>query len=121
MSGALLSILAGVLAATGVYLMLSNHLLRVVFGVILIGTAANVVVFAAGGLLPEAAPLIAEGDVAPAAAVANPLPQALVLTAIVIGFALAAFALALTAAAHRKLDTLDPEEMRTAEPRETSR
>lgn len=118
MSGVLLSLLAGVLSATGVYLLLSRHMLRVVFGVTLLGTAANLVVFASGGLLPEAAPLIAKGASAPGAPVANPLPQALVLTAIVIGFALAAFALALTLAAYRRLGTLDPEAMRVAEPRD---
>jgi len=118
MSGALLSVLAGVLTAAGVYLMLSRNMLRLVFGVTLIGTAANLVVFAAGGLTPEAAPLVAHGESVPPGIVANPLPQALVLTAIVIGFALSAFALALALAAHLRLGTIDPERMRVAEPEE---
>lgn len=54
---------------------------------------------AAGRVVSHAPPLVAEGASAPAGAVANPLPQALVLTAIVIGFGLAAFLLALLARA----------------------
>ncbi|MEO1457240.1 MAG: NADH-quinone oxidoreductase subunit K [Pseudomonadota bacterium] len=111
-----LAILAGVLAATGVYLMLARHLLRIVFGVVLLGSAANVMVFAGGRLVDGIPPLLAEGEMAPALVTANPLPQALVLTAIVIGFGLAAFALALALAAHRRLGTADPEAMRIAEP-----
>ncbi|MEM6972819.1 MAG: NADH-quinone oxidoreductase subunit K [Pseudomonadota bacterium] len=114
----LLAPLAGLLAATGVYLMLSGHLLRIVFGIVLLGSAANLTVFVGGRLTEGAAPLIPEGTAIPNAITANPLPQALVLTAIVIGFGLAAFALSLTLAAHRRLDTVDPEEMRIAEPRE---
>ncbi|MEL6217162.1 MAG: NADH-quinone oxidoreductase subunit K [Pseudomonadota bacterium] len=112
----LLALTAGVLAAAGVYLMLAGHMLRLVFGVTLVGTAANLVVFVGGGLTRELPPLIGEGLTAPEGIVANPLPQALVLTAIVIGFGLAAFALALALAAERRLGTVDPEAMRVAEP-----
>jgi multicomponent Na+:H+ antiporter subunit C len=53
--------------------------------------------------------------------VANALPQALVLTAIVIGFGLFAFALVLALRAYWSLGTLDTEEMRVAEPREEAK
>ena len=111
----LFALLAGGLAAAGVRLMLAGHLMRLVFGIALLGTAANVVVFA-GGRVGETPPLVPEGLLAPEAAVANPLPQALVLTAIVIGFGLSCFALALALAAHRKLGVADPDAMRAAEP-----
>ncbi|MGF1553475.1 MAG: NADH-quinone oxidoreductase subunit K [Paracoccaceae bacterium] len=111
-----LALLAGLLAACGVYLMLARHLLRLVFGVVLIGSAANLVVFVGGGLTEGAAPLIPDGRDAPEGPVANPLPQALVLTAIVIGFGIATFMLALARAAYRRLGTVDPEAMRVAEP-----
>ncbi|MEM6438782.1 MAG: NADH-quinone oxidoreductase subunit K [Pseudomonadota bacterium] len=113
----LFALVAGVLAACGVWLMLARHLLSLVFGVVLASSAANLVVFSGGRLMDGAAPLVPEGLEAPGAAVANPLPQALVLTAIVIGFGLTAFALALMLAANRRLGTVDPEEMRVAEPR----
>jgi multicomponent Na+:H+ antiporter subunit C len=70
-------------------------------GVGLIGSAMNLVVFAAPGASRAAPPLIPAGAAAPAGAVADPLPQALVLTAIVIGFGLSAFVLALAAALRR--------------------
>jgi multicomponent Na+:H+ antiporter subunit C len=114
----LLALLAGVLCACGVYLMLARHLLRLVFGVVLIGSSANLVVFAGGRLTEGVPPLVALGADAPERLTANPLPQALVLTAIVIGFGLAAFTLALTLAAYRSLGTADPEAMRVAEPEE---
>lgn len=112
----LIAIATGVIAAAGVYLMLAGHMLRLVFGITLIGTAANVVVFVGGGLTAAVPPLVAEGMTAPEGIIANPLPQALVLTAIVIGFGLAAFALALALAASRRLGTVNPERMRVAEP-----
>lgn len=110
-----LAFLAGLLAATGVYLMLAGHMLRVVFGIVLLGSSANLAVFTGGRLTESAAPLIATGSSLPEGVVANPLPQALVLTAIVIGFGFAAFALALALAAHRRLGTVNPEEMLVAE------
>ncbi|MEM7496469.1 MAG: NADH-quinone oxidoreductase subunit K [Pseudomonadota bacterium] len=111
----ILAALAGLLAATGVFLMLSGHMLRLVFGIVLLGSSANLAVFTGGRLTEGAAPLIPTGSELPEAVVANPLPQALVLTAIVIGFGFAAFALALALAAHRRLGTVNPEEMRVAE------
>ncbi|MEL6576109.1 MAG: NADH-quinone oxidoreductase subunit K [Pseudomonadota bacterium] len=110
-----LAVLAGLLAATGVYLMLAGHMLRLVFGIVLLGSSANLAVFVGGRLTESAAPLIPTGFTVPDQVVANPLPQALVLTAIVIGFGFAAFALALALAAHRRLGTVNPEEMRVAE------
>ncbi|MEM6679338.1 MAG: NADH-quinone oxidoreductase subunit K [Pseudomonadota bacterium] len=112
----ILALLCGVLAGTGVYMMLSGHMLRLVFGIVLLGSSANLAVFVGGRLTEGFAPLIPTGADVPDVVVANPLPQALVLTAIVIGFGFAAFALALALAAHRRLDTVDPEAMRTAEP-----
>ncbi|HSO07606.1 MAG TPA: NADH-quinone oxidoreductase subunit K, partial [Pelomicrobium sp.] len=91
----LLPLLAGVLVAAGVYLTLARHLLGYVFGLVLIGNAANLVILAAGRLDRYAPAFVPEGAAAPAAAVANALPQALILTAIVIGFGLLAFTLVL--------------------------
>lgn len=111
-----LAIVIGALTAAAVYLMLSRNVVRFLFGLVLISNAANLVIFAAGRLTLGAPPLIAEGEEAPAALVANALPQALVLTAIVIGFGLFAFALALVFRAYTALGTTDSDEMRVAEP-----
>ena len=64
-------------------------------GLILMSHAANLLVFTMTGAQRLPAPIIAAGEVLPPAAVADPVPQALVLTALVIGFALQAFALVL--------------------------
>ncbi|KUJ83460.1 cation:proton antiporter [Microbulbifer flavimaris] len=111
-----LAMVVGILIATGVYLMLARNLLRYLFGLILLSNAANLAIFTAGRLTRASPPLIPEGLQAPEVAVANPLPQALILTAIVIGFGLLAFALALIVRAYRQLGTLDADTMRVAEP-----
>lgn len=86
------SLTVGALVAIGIWMMLDRGLLRVVLGVIVLGNGVNLAVFSAGRLDGRAAAFVTEAG-APAFA-ANPLPQALVLTAIVIGFALFVFALA---------------------------
>lgn len=86
------AITAGLLVAIGVWMLLDRGLLRVVLGIVVLGNGVNLAVFSTGRLDGRAAAFVTEAG-APALA-ANPLPQALVLTAIVIGFALFVFALA---------------------------
>ncbi len=117
---AILALLVGILVAASVYLMLARNVLRFLFGLVLLSNAANLTIFAAGRLTPAVPPLIAEGLSAPPEMVANALPQALVLTAIVIGFGLFAFALVLVYRSYSALGTLDGDRMRVAEP-ETDR
>ncbi len=110
------AILVGVLFGACVYLMLSPNLVRFLFGLVLIGNAANLLIFAAGGLTFGEPAIVPEDLQAPVAMTANPLPQALILTAIVIGFGLLSFALALAARAYATFHTLDTDSMRVAEP-----
>lgn len=81
------------LAALGLWMLLDRNLKRVVLGIAVLGNAINLAVFAAGRLGAEQAAFTPAGQVPLAAA--NPLPQALVLTAIVIGFAMTAFVVVL--------------------------
>lgn len=111
-----LVIVIGVMTATGVYLMLASNLLSYLFGLILLSNAANLVIFVAGRLTRMAPPLIPKGLQAPPEPVANALPQAMILTAIVIGFGLLAFTLALVVGCYRELGTIDADHMRLAEP-----
>lgn len=83
------AVLVGVLFAVGSYLLMERSLTRIVLGVGVLGNGVNLLIVAAGGP-PGAAPIVGQPGVQ-----ADPLPQALVLTAIVIGFALMAFLLAL--------------------------
>ena len=117
---ATLSLLVGILVAASVYLMLARNLLRFLFGLVLLSNAANLTIFAAGRLTPAVPPLVPEGLSAPPEIVANALPQALVLTAIVIGFGLLAFALVLVYRGYSALGTLDGDSMRVAEPKPDS-
>lgn len=110
-----MALLVGGLVAAGVYLMLARNVVRFLFGLILISNAANLTIFAAGRLTRAEPPLIPEGLTAPALPVANALPQALILTAIVIGFGLLAFTLVLVYRARQALGTVDSDAMRIAE------
>lgn len=112
----LLALSVGVLVAASVYLMLDRNILRFLFGLALLSNAVNLMIFASGRLTPGAPPLIDAGEYAPTGVVANALPQALVLTAIVIGFGLLAFTLALVYRTFMTLGTVNSEEMRVAEP-----
>jgi multicomponent Na+:H+ antiporter subunit C len=108
--------LVGLLVAISLWLMMTGDLVRFLFGVALVSNAVNLAIFAAGRLTYAEPPLIPPGADAPAAAVANALPQALILTAIVISFGLLAFVLALTVRARRALGATHGDAMRAAEP-----
>ena len=95
---ALLSITVGGLYAAGFYLILRRSLVKVIIGLAMLSHAANLFLFTVGGLTRGRVPLVpsdAESDIVSASTVADPLPQALILTAIVIGFGVQAFALVL--------------------------
>jgi multicomponent Na+:H+ antiporter subunit C len=98
----LLAIVIGVLFGCGVYLLLGRRASSVLLGLALVSHAVNLVVFSGGGLVIGVPPLVAEGAKAPAAGSADPIPQALVLTAIVIGFAVIALAAAVVRRTHRE-------------------
>jgi len=111
--------LAGAVAllfAASIYLMLSRHLVRVLIGIAILGNGVNLFIFTVGRLTREVPPFVAAGAEAAAPGIANPLPQALVLTAIVISFAFLAFLLVLGFRAHQELGTDDTLDMRIAEP-----
>lgn len=86
------AVTAGILVSIGLWLLLDRNLVRVVLGVVVLGNGVNIAVLTAGRFGSTAAAFTSTAGV-PALA-SNPLPQALVLTAIVIGFALFVFALA---------------------------
>ena len=111
----LLAIAVGVLFGGGVYLLLQRSLAQLVLGVMLMGHGANLAVFVIGGLVRGAPALVAEGAAAPPAGAADPLPQALVLTAIVIGFAFTAFAAALALRAWWVMGDDDLDAMRSTD------
>jgi len=84
----------GVLTGCAVYLLLRARTFDVIFGLTLLSYAVNLFIFSMGRLKPDAAPIVPRGPIDPAA-FTDPLPQALVLTAIVIGFAMTALSIVL--------------------------
>jgi len=101
---ALLAIAIGILSACGIFLMLRPRTFSLVLGLTLLSYAVNLFLFASGRLTMDAPPLIRDG-----ANYTDPLPQALVLTAIVIGFGMTAYLvmLALRALAESGDDSVD--------------
>lgn len=113
---AVLAVLAGFLFAASIYLVLSRNLLRVLFGILTLSNATNLSIFIVGRVTRDVPPIIPDHLSVPATAIANPLPQALILTAIVIGFSLFAFVLVLVYRNYRDSGTVDSNRMREAEP-----
>ena len=94
----LLAVASAVLYAAGIYLMLRRRLVQLIIGLGLLSNGTNLLIFTAGGLTRARPPVVPEGASVLEPPYADPVPQALVLTAIVIGFGLLAFSLVL---AHR--------------------
>ena len=101
-----------------IYLFLSKHIIRILLGAAILSNAVNLLIFTSGRLTREIPPILSADGPVEGALTANPLPQALILTAIVIAFSFFAFLLVLAYRAYQELDTDDTEEMRFAEPEE---
>jgi multicomponent Na+:H+ antiporter subunit C len=112
----LFALVVGALFAVAAYLLLSRSLISLVVGIFVLGNATHLLIFVAGRLTRERPPLIPAGEKLAEAGIANPLPQALILTAIVISFSLFAFLLVLAYRAYQTLGTVDTDAMRDAEP-----
>ena len=107
-----LSAAIGVLAASGIWLLLRPRTFQVIVGLCLLSYAVNLFIFAMGRVKAQAVPIVGAGGTPSLATLADPLPQALVLTAIVIGFAMTAVLLviALRTFAHTGSDHVDGQE-----------
>ena len=107
----LLAIMIGTLYAAGIYMILRRSLVKLIIGVILLGNGANLLIFLLGRIAKGSPPIIpGDADVF-LEAYTDPLPQALILTAIVISFGLQSFAIILVKRAHKVVKTDDLDEM----------
>ena len=113
----IVALLVGLFIAVAAYLMLSRALVRVLLGVVVLGNAVNLLIFVSGRLTSATPPIVPAGETTPVGYFANPLPQALILTAIVIGFAMFAFLIVLAFRAYQEMDADDTDQMRLAESR----
>lgn len=117
-----LLVVMGVLMATGIYLLTEKSMTRVMLGLILLGNGINLLILSMGG--PAGLAPLVGGDTDPAE-YSDPLPQALILTAIVITFAMTAFLLGLIYRSwwlsRRDEVEVDPEDVRVRRsgPRDT--
>ncbi|GGF29617.1 cation:proton antiporter [Youhaiella tibetensis] len=109
--------LVGVFFAASIYLLLSRSVIRMLLGLTLFGNAVNLLIFTAGRLTREVPPIVPDGLKVPTEQIANPLPQALILTAIVIGFAMFTFLLVLAYRAYQTLNADNTDTMRLTEPK----
>ena len=102
----LLPFLAALLVAAGVFLLLSRALIRVILGLSLLAYGVNMAILFSGGLLPGNPPLLDQPG-----PYVDPLPQALILTAIVIGFGTTALLLVLSIRAYQATETDEVQEL----------
>lgn len=96
----LLSILVGLLFAASVYLLLHRDFVKLIVGIVMMGNATAMFIFVAARVVRDEAAFISEAGLPPETPFADPVPQALILTALVIGFGIQAFALVLFKKVH---------------------
>jgi multicomponent Na+:H+ antiporter subunit C len=107
----LLALASGALYAAGTYLILRRRLAQLIIGLGLLSNGTNLLIFTAGGLTRARPPVVPDGAQSLVEPYADPVPQALVLTAIVIGFGLLAFSLVLAHRVHATVGTDDVDDV----------
>ena len=107
----LLALASGVLYASGIYMVLRRRLAQLIIGLGLLSNGTNLLIFTAGGITRARPPVVPEGETALLSPYADPVPQALILTAIVIGFGLLAFSLVLAHRVHATVGTDDVDDL----------
>jgi multicomponent Na+:H+ antiporter subunit C len=110
-----LAFVIGGLYAAGLYMMMRRNLVRLIIGLALLGQAANLLIFTVGRLTRGQPALISSGSTSIEGPFADPLPQALILTAIVIGFGVQAFALVLFKRVYQTLGTDDLDDLKSTD------
>jgi len=108
----MMAYVVGILFAAGIYMMLRRSIVKLVIGLIILSNAATLLIFVVSGMTRGAPPLIPDGTGGAVGAVADPLPQALILTAIVIAFSVLAFAVVLIRRAYEVVGTDDLDKMK---------
>jgi multicomponent Na+:H+ antiporter subunit C len=111
-----LAVVVGVLYTAGLYLVMRRSLVKLILGLALLAHAANLLIFSLGGLTRGETAIVPAGQDALTPPFPDPVPQALVLTAIVIGFAVQAFALVLLRRAYDETGTDDLDSLTATDP-----
>ena len=108
----ILSFVTGTLYAGGVYMLLRRSILKLILGIIFLSNATNLLIFLSAGLIQGKPDFIDKKSAEVSQSLADPLPQALVLTAIVIGFGIVAFTLALKYKYYKQTNTDDLDQVK---------
>jgi len=111
----LMAFVVGALFACSIYMIMRRSIVKLVIGLILLSNAANLLIFTVSGMTRGLPPLIPAGMELPPGGWADPLPQALILTAIVIGFGVLAFAVVLIHRAYEVVGEDDLDKMRSTD------
>lgn len=111
----LLIILIGVMYASGIYMLLRRSMVKLLIGVALLGNGANLLIFLLGRITKGKPPVIDEVSKVFTDIYADPIPQALILTAIVISFGLQAFAIVLLKRVYVLVNSDDLDDLNTPE------
>lgn len=111
----LLALLIGILYAAGFYMMLRRSIIKLIIGLILLSNAANLLIFTVSGITRSSPPIIHEGSETMTGNFADPVPQALILTAIVIGFGVQAFAIVLIKKVFQRTGTDDLDDLKSTD------
>ena len=111
----LIAVLVGVLFGAGIFLMLSRTPVKLIIGLVFLSNAINLLIFDAAGLTRSRPPIIATGEKILLETTADPLPQALILTAIVISFGVLAFALVLFNRTFKTIPARDLNELKATD------
>lgn len=110
-----LAMVTGLLYAAGLYMMLRRSLVKLIIGLILMGNGANMLIFLLGRITKGSPPIIPEESKVLLEPYADPVPQALILTAIVISFGLQSFAIVLIKRAYKVVKTDDLDQMNSTD------
>lgn len=111
----MMSIVVGALYASGLYMMMRRSIVKLIIGLALLSHGANLLLFMMGGLDRARPPILSAETMNTAISIADPVPQALILTAIVIGFGVQAFAVVLVLRAHQTIGTDDLDQMQSTD------
>ncbi|WP_028298166.1 Na+/H+ antiporter subunit C [Olivibacter sitiensis] len=111
----LLILLIGILYASGIYLLLRRSMVKVLLGIMLMSNGANILIFLLGRITKGKPPVIDEASKIFTDIYADPIPQALILTAIVIGFGLQSFAIVLLKRVYSIINSDDLDDLNTPE------
>jgi multicomponent Na+:H+ antiporter subunit C len=110
-----MALIVGVLYGTGLYLMMRRSIVKLIIGLAVLSHGANLLIFLMGGLTRSRPPIMPSGEKYITMPYADPLPQALILTAIVIGFGVLAFAVVLIRRVNRSLGTDDLDQLQATD------